>query len=92
MRTLYEAAETVENLFQDLARYHYVCTEGGRNLTPRWDREEYAARVGGGCPGSAGAAVKVVEHACLLHDLWFDGGMLRRTVLCWPGNIRKESD
>ncbi|KAL2785446.1 hypothetical protein BJX66DRAFT_343083 [Aspergillus keveii] len=73
MRTLYEAAETVENLFQDLARYHYVCTEGGRILTPRWDREEYAARVGGGCPGSAGAAVKVVEHACLLHDLWFDG-------------------
>jgi hypothetical protein len=91
MRTLYDAAETVENLFQDLARYYYVCTEGGKILSSRWNREEFGARVGGGGSGSAGAAVNVVEHACLLHDLWFDGGMLRRTVLCWTGNIRKES-
>ncbi|KAL3454254.1 hypothetical protein BJX65DRAFT_302040 [Aspergillus insuetus] len=71
MRKLYEAAETVEKLFQDLARYYYVCTEGGWILTTRWNREEYAAQVCGGCPGSASAAV--IEHACMLHDLWFEG-------------------
>ncbi|KAL3490286.1 hypothetical protein BJX62DRAFT_238264 [Aspergillus germanicus] len=71
MSKLYEAAETVENLFQDLARYYYVCTEGGRILSSRWNKEEYAPLVGGGCSGSA--AVKLVENACLLHDLWFDG-------------------
>jgi hypothetical protein len=89
MRKLYEAAETVENLFQDLARYYYVCTEGGRILTSRWNREKYAVRVAVGCPGSV--AVKVIEHACIFHDLWFDGGMFR-ALLSWPWEIRKKSN
>ncbi|KAL2862709.1 uncharacterized protein BJX67DRAFT_385406 [Aspergillus lucknowensis] len=54
-----------------LARYYYVCTEGGRILSTCWNKDEYPARVYGRSPASSAAAV--VEHAGLLHDLWFDG-------------------
>ncbi|KAJ0414174.1 hypothetical protein BJY00DRAFT_319069 [Aspergillus carlsbadensis] len=68
MRKLYDAAEVVEDLFQDLARYYYLCTEGGKILTRRWNKEEYAARVGHPPDWRL-----LVEHACILHKLWFDG-------------------
>ncbi|KAL2811755.1 hypothetical protein BJX63DRAFT_433105 [Aspergillus granulosus] len=65
MRKIYDAGEILERLFQDLARYYYICTEGGQILTYRWNKENYGVRVG--------HCKSAVEHAGLLHDLWLDG-------------------
>ncbi|KAL2817333.1 hypothetical protein BJX63DRAFT_109799 [Aspergillus granulosus] len=65
MIELYNAGEILERLFQDLARYYYICTEGGQILTYRWTKENYGLRVG--------HCQTAVEHAGILHDLWLDG-------------------
>ncbi|KAL2871599.1 uncharacterized protein BJX67DRAFT_342693 [Aspergillus lucknowensis] len=65
MGRLYKASDILGRAFQGLAQYFYLSTEGGKILTYRWDKEDYVERVG--------HDHLAVEHACILHDLWFDG-------------------
>ncbi|KAL2825342.1 hypothetical protein BDW59DRAFT_161818 [Aspergillus cavernicola] len=64
MEEICQASESLEPLFRDLARYYYVCTNGGQILSNRWDEEDYARRVG--------YDQVAVGHALLLNSLWLD--------------------
>lgn len=66
MGKLYETRALLDLLIQDLARYYYVCTDGGQILTCSWNKENYGVRVG--------HYQVAVEHACILHHLWLDAG------------------
>src|SRR5699024_9605155 len=46
MKKVRVAGNAITPLFEDVARYFYVCTEGGFVLSPRWSEERYAALVG----------------------------------------------
>lgn len=68
--------ETFKDTFEDLllilrnlARYYYVCTDGGQILTTCWNEEDYTTRVGD--------CRRAVEHAHFLNHLWVEISTLR---------------
>lgn len=71
-RRLRDAQEGFDLVFQDLARYYCICTDGGQILSGRWNREEYAARVQ--------QDMVAVEHAEILNRLWLEIGMLHLLI------------
>lgn len=62
MKKLRVAGNAITPLFEDVARYFYVCTDGGFVLSPRWDEEKYAVLVGR-CRAS-------VKQGAILRRLW----------------------
>lgn len=70
MEAIKDAAdELLSPILQDLARYYYICTDGGQILTTRWNEEDYITRVGG--------YQWAVEHARFLNCLWVEISTLR---------------
>ncbi|KAL4877766.1 hypothetical protein BJY04DRAFT_230352 [Aspergillus karnatakaensis] len=66
LRTTHVATKALDGLYNDLARYYYICTDGGVILSHRWSEEVYASRVG--------HDQSAVGHARLLHRIWVDAG------------------
>ncbi|KAL2860824.1 uncharacterized protein BJX67DRAFT_367894 [Aspergillus lucknowensis] len=62
MRKMTVAGDAVAKVLDDLARYYYLCTDGGFVLGYWWDEEAYARRVGH-CKVS-------IERAHRLRRLW----------------------
>jgi hypothetical protein len=60
------ASKNLENTFRHLAKYYYLCTDGGVLLSRRWDESKYAESVEG--------CELAVEHARRLNRLWLEAG------------------
>ncbi|KAL5332556.1 hypothetical protein BJX70DRAFT_404470 [Aspergillus crustosus] len=77
MEKMEDAPVAVHQVFKDLARYYYVCTNGGGILNRKWDADAYAAAVRNG--------TLPVEYPELLRDLWiFDSEFpIKRLFYLW---------
>jgi hypothetical protein len=61
------AGSSLTPLSRDLARYYYICTDGGSIISDRWDEGAYAAQVG--------QYRIALDYARIFHELWVDSGM-----------------
>jgi hypothetical protein len=61
-----KAMRLLTPLFQNLAQYYYICTEGGLIGRDNWNEERYGTLVG--------QDHIAVQYACILRDLWLDTG------------------
>ncbi|GIJ90965.1 hypothetical protein Asppvi_009930 [Aspergillus pseudoviridinutans] len=62
LKSLRYAGSSLTPLSRDLARYYYICTDGGSIISDRWDEGDYAAQVG--------QYRVALDHARILHELW----------------------
>ncbi|KAL4860318.1 hypothetical protein BDV12DRAFT_205214 [Aspergillus spectabilis] len=65
MENIGDAGNSINPLFQDLARYYYVSTKGGFVLSPPWSEAEYAV--------AAGHSQIALKHAAIMRDIWLSG-------------------
>ncbi|KAF4161762.1 hypothetical protein CNMCM6936_003098 [Aspergillus lentulus] len=62
LKSVRYAGSSLTPLSRDLARYYYICTDGGRIISDGWDEGDYAAQVG--------QYRVALDYARILHELW----------------------
>lgn len=80
MKKIRVAGNAITPLFDDVARYFYVCTDGGFVLSPRWNEEKYAALV-----GHCRVAIK---QGYLLRKLWVRHCKFSVTLMSYTNTTR----